>query len=169
MRLDFEGDFDGRSHQPGKMGDHLGGDPACIAPYTSRIEINATVKPPLPIQGNPMPIPSVPAETLLAALTRFDHEFRDTPDWADREGNKAHLYAVNHTVPRDADASTFIYETRHQWRGGPVTTRSCQPNWRKFSDSERHLLDVACTRPPTIFPCRRISPGPSSFSRLKRR
>jgi hypothetical protein len=45
LSLDFEGDFDGRSHQPGKMGDHLVGDPARIAPYTSRIKIDTTVKP----------------------------------------------------------------------------------------------------------------------------
>jgi hypothetical protein len=41
-----------------------------------------------------MAIPSVPAEPLLGALTRFDHEFRDTPDWAGRENNNAHLYAI---------------------------------------------------------------------------
>src|SRR5271163_5339976 len=41
LRLDFEGDFDGRSHEPSKMGDHLIGDTACIAAYTSRIETYA--------------------------------------------------------------------------------------------------------------------------------
>ncbi len=45
LRLDFEGDFDGRSHEPGEMGDHLVGDTACIAAYTSWIETHGAVKP----------------------------------------------------------------------------------------------------------------------------
>jgi len=47
-----------------------------------------------------LPIPSVPTETLLAAMTRFDHELRDTPDWAGWEKNKAHLYAIEHAEQR---------------------------------------------------------------------
>ena len=47
-----------------------------------------------------MPIPSVPIETLHAAMTRFDQELRDTPDWAGWEKNKAHLYAIEHAEQR---------------------------------------------------------------------
>jgi hypothetical protein len=50
-----------------------------------------------------MPIPSVPAEALLAALTRFDHELRDTPGSVDWEGNKADLYAITHAGQRYPD------------------------------------------------------------------
>jgi predicted HNH restriction endonuclease len=41
-----------------------------------------------------MPIPSVPTDTLHAALARFDRELRDTPDWVGWESNNAHLYAI---------------------------------------------------------------------------
>jgi 5-methylcytosine-specific restriction enzyme A len=47
-----------------------------------------------------MPIPSVPLEALHAAMARFDHELRDTPDWAGWERNKAHLYAIAHAGQR---------------------------------------------------------------------
>jgi hypothetical protein len=47
-----------------------------------------------------MLIPSVPAETLHAALTHFDLEYRDAPDWAGWESNKAHLYAIEHAGQR---------------------------------------------------------------------
>ena len=47
-----------------------------------------------------MPIPSVPLEALHAAMARFDHELRDTPDWAGWESNKAHLYAIAHAGQR---------------------------------------------------------------------
>jgi 5-methylcytosine-specific restriction enzyme A len=47
-----------------------------------------------------MPIPSVPTEILHAAMARFDRERRNTPDWADWEKNKAHLYAIEQADQR---------------------------------------------------------------------
>jgi predicted HNH restriction endonuclease len=43
-----------------------------------------------------MPIPQVATEALRDALARFDRDFRTTPDWADWEQNRAHLYAIEH-------------------------------------------------------------------------
>src|SRR5690349_16229337 len=43
-----------------------------------------------------MPIPDVPAVALQNAMGQFDRELRDTPDWADWEQNRAHLYAIEH-------------------------------------------------------------------------
>jgi 5-methylcytosine-specific restriction protein A len=43
-----------------------------------------------------MAIPLVSAEALRAAMTRFDRELRDTPDWAAWEQNRAHRYAIEH-------------------------------------------------------------------------
>jgi 5-methylcytosine-specific restriction protein A len=47
-----------------------------------------------------MPIPSVSAEALQNATTQFDRELRDTPDWADWEQNRAHLYAIEYEGKR---------------------------------------------------------------------
>src|SRR3954463_6903848 len=43
-----------------------------------------------------MPIPPVTPAALFEALSRFDGELRDTPEWAGWQQNKAHLYAIEH-------------------------------------------------------------------------
>jgi hypothetical protein len=47
-----------------------------------------------------MPIPQVMTEALSHAMARFDRDFRTTPDWADWEQNRAHLYAIEHDGQR---------------------------------------------------------------------
>jgi 5-methylcytosine-specific restriction enzyme A len=47
-----------------------------------------------------MLIPNVPTEALRNAMGQFDRELRETPDWADWEQNKAHLYAIEHDARR---------------------------------------------------------------------
>ena len=47
-----------------------------------------------------MPIPDVAASALTDAIRQFDRELRDTPDWANWEKNKAHLYAIEHEGQR---------------------------------------------------------------------
>jgi 5-methylcytosine-specific restriction protein A len=43
-----------------------------------------------------MPIPSITSAALLEAMTRFDEELRDSPEWAGWQHNKAHLFAIEH-------------------------------------------------------------------------
>jgi 5-methylcytosine-specific restriction protein A len=47
-----------------------------------------------------MTIPQVMTEALSHAMARFDQDFRTTPDWADWEQNRAHLYAIEHDGQR---------------------------------------------------------------------
>lgn len=47
-----------------------------------------------------MSIPPAPGENLREAIGRFDHELRDTPDWAGWEQNRAHLYAIEYEGKR---------------------------------------------------------------------
>jgi 5-methylcytosine-specific restriction enzyme A len=42
-----------------------------------------------------MPLPSVDAEEISAALDRFDHELRNDPQWVNWQNNQAHRYAIS--------------------------------------------------------------------------
>jgi hypothetical protein len=58
-----------------------------------------------------MPIPPVPAEALRDAMERFDREFRRTPEWADWEHNRAHLYAIESSI-----SNTLAANRSRCWR-----------------------------------------------------